>query len=300
MNNYVAIPAVEKSYTTPFLLDKAKAARVVEVLEERFHCIGLDCEPLYFIELERGNRLSFNRIEEVFALDNTMRNPIKILRIEAKSKDMARTSGIECSISFEIPSDSDSNNIAIRVYSSDSKLALQTFAAIEEQVQRTFVEDWVYLFKGGFPFFLLFFLLVGAFYILRVNPNKFTDQQLRSFLIEAKVAKEPDEKINFLFAIARREIENENASRVKQFLPSLLSIKALSMIVPICIVIVCTIYVLEVCYPRGVFLWGDYESYYNRLVNRRSAVFSVVILSVILGLITNFFAMGLASYLKFE
>ena len=304
LDSRISNPTVEKAYTSAFLLDKAKISRILNVMEERFNNVRLKFEPTYSIELLRGNRLKLNNIEDVFKLDNTIRNPIKTLRIEVEDLDSTKRIDLKCSVFLEAPSVSFRDNISLCVRSFDSKLASQTFAALEEQMQRVFLDDWIYQVAKSrvFEFSLLItpflFAMLATTFIPDQRASNLPSEKLRLLLALANNAKTSEERVDFLFEVTKQEIEQKISSRLNFNLLSFLSIKALFVALPIVIVLGCIFYAALRCYPIGTFLWGDYEMHYNRLVARRNTLWTVVVLSIVLGIITNFFVMGLAGFIN--
>ena len=243
-----AIPTVQKTFTSPFLLDRAKASRILNVLEERFEHLRLPFDPIYSVRFQRGNELSLNRIEDVFALDNTIRNPIEYLRVEAKGISPERSVEIVCRVSFKAQRESAYENIEVYVSCPDAKLALQAFAALEEQVQRSFLDDWIYrMFKRGYDsgsFLVLPSLGLAALssiYLKLFPSNQIPNQNYVRLLAEAKYASSVEQKIDFLFDIARQEAERKyergSAEKAWPEFSNILSLKTLFVILPIAIVI---------------------------------------------------------------
>jgi hypothetical protein len=299
------IPIVQKTYTTPFLLDRAKVSRILNVLEERFEHLKLAFDPRYHVRFLRGNELFFNHIEDVLALDNTTRNPIELLMVEAKGKMTDGTIGMICKVSFAAQREYAYKNIEVYVSCTDAKLALQAFAALEEQVQRSFLDDWIYrFFKGGKDFSPLLIGVLTAIPLLYSLGNSFgnqvSNQEYKRLLSGSRHASSVEQKIDFLFEIAKQEAESKYAAEAGPQFSSIFSLKMLLLMLPIVIVIGCVYYVVSKCYPTSIFLWGDYESHYNNLVARRNTIWTVVVLSLILGLVTNFFAIGLSGLIKLD
>lgn len=299
------IPIVQKTYATPFLLDRAKVSRILNVLEERFEHLKLAFDPRYHVKFLRGNELFFNRIDDVLALDNTTRNPIELLMVEAKGIMTDGTIGIICKVSFAAQREYAYENIEVYVSCTDAKLALQAFAALEEQVQRSFLDDWIYrFFKGGKDFSPLLIGVLTAiplFYSLGNSfGNQVSNQEYKRLLSGSRHASSVEQKIDFLFEIAKQEAESKYAADAGPQFSSIFSLKMLLLMLPIVIVIGCVYYVVSKCYPTSIFLWGDYESHYNNLVARRNTIWTVVVLSLILGLVTNFFAIGLSGLIKLD
>lgn len=294
--------STEKDYSAAFVIDKAKLSRILEKLEERFRYLELPFQPTYYIHLSKGNKITLDSIEDVFKLDNVIRNPIIYLRIGVSASNRDTASNLACSIIFQKPC-----LISLQIRSTDPKLALQAFAELEEQMQRTFVENWLYQVMRGqtISLFLAFLICSPIAFVAADSLDSFeSSQESRPFLEEllqkANSARSSEEKIDFLFELSKHEIEQELSSRLPLSINimSFLNFNTLFLTLPMLVVLGCTFYALKYCYPQGVFLWGDYEEYYNRLVSRRSTIWNIVISTVILGIITNLAVIGLSGFLN--
>ncbi|WP_448572183.1 hypothetical protein [Trichothermofontia sp.] len=297
-------PNIQKEYKAAFLLDKAKLSRIINIMEDRFDDLQLEFKPIYSIELSQGNELNLHNIEDLFELDNTIRNPIKNLTIKASGKNLNNHTSLECCVVFGIKRISfDRRNLSLEVKSLEPKITLQVFAILEEQIQRVILDDWMYRIIQS-RILELWFLpvsfigLIPLLFLLSKGFHSLSNDTIQSLLAEANALNTYEQKIDFLFKVKKNELEKQLDYNSGFDLSSLINVKTFFVLLPIAIILVCFIYIISKCYPANIFLWGDYEAYYNRLVARRNTLWTVVILSIILGIITNFFIIGISDFLR--
>ncbi len=224
---------VEKDYTSAFALDKAKLSRMLNILEERFKTLQLPINSRYTVWLSNDKKIELTSLEELFKLDNTIRNPVKSLSIKAAgSTDEAK---VESLISY---SSNERDNISVRVVSSESNLALQLFAELEEQVERTFLNDLIYrFFKSRFAFLYLSAILValaGIFApiaVLFFIPTR-TSSDLPTEVVDALIQKSTtaitlEDKVDFLFELNARQLEAQTKSSPRINLQDFLNLRTL-------------------------------------------------------------------------
>src|SRR5688572_10767449 len=119
---------VQKILSSSFVLDRPKITRILNIIEERI----VNSQVRYEVFLSNGKNIKLDRVDELLALDNSVKNPITSLIIRANgSSEETKTS---CHLSYDNPT---KNNIRLRIVSDNSKLATQLFAELEEQVERT-------------------------------------------------------------------------------------------------------------------------------------------------------------------
>jgi hypothetical protein len=308
---------VTNSFTSAFLLDRPKLTRILTILEDRFREAGLEFNPVFEVTHANGKQLKLTSVEDLFSLDNPVRNSIKELEITSVALKVSTDDGqylsdedrriMQCRIKYD---SSSMYNIYLSVKAQKSpKLSNQIFAELEEQIERTFLRSWVYKYVKGplvsviWSFVGLVGLVVGALYLI-VPPDVDVSLNNRSpevqmLLEKAKHANTTDEKVDFLFEYQAKQIEliaqppnkSTNLSR-------LLTMRNLFILLPLLIIVGCIMYVVRNCYPRAGFLWGDYESHYNDLMSRKKAVWTVVIISLLVGIVGNLFVYGVSGYMK--
>ena len=123
---------LRKTYATAFVLDRGKLSRIMNILEQRMSEIGVSSVPVFALKLQNGKELSLHSVQEVLALDNAVKNPIVQMEIKVSS---AKTSAGHVSVHYDR---NRKSNVSIVVTGPNTKWATETFAEIEEQVQRSF------------------------------------------------------------------------------------------------------------------------------------------------------------------
>jgi hypothetical protein len=116
---------------------------------------------------------------------------------------------------------------------------------------------------------------------------------------KAKEATTTNEKVEFLLELQSRQLERITSRQRNDVINigPLLTSKNLFIMLPLLIILVCIGYLGERCYPSSVFLWGDYEEHYNKLVSKRKTIWNVIIVSLMIGILGNLFVFGLSSHL---
>lgn len=286
--------SVSRGYDSPFVLDGTKLTRIVEVLQERFAALNSPAVLRYEIRLANGRIQEVSELADLLAMDNTVRNPLMALNLNAKTT--GTQPGPECILKYEI---SGNENIRLTVKSADSKWANQLFAAVEEQVERTLVSTWISNLKkanweisglamiiGILLVFLFETLVVTS--LTRILPRPGELAQLSE---KAKNAQTTEEKIDALLKITVWSLE-----RFTYLEPGGAGfnwLKILFLGLPVIIVLGAFFYLIRHCYPRGIFLWGDWENYYNTLLGRRRTLWTVVVLALLIGIVSNLFVASL-------
>lgn len=77
---------------------------------------------------------------------------------------------------------------------------------------------------------------------------------------------------------------------------SLPSRRTLVVIIPILVLVGAGLFLLSTCYPRAVFLWGDGIERYERIKQRRTFVWGVIIVATLVSVVANFLSSELLSW----
>ncbi len=196
------------------------------------------------------------------------------------------------------------SNVSITVGGPTAKWATEVFAEVAEQVERTFSTNWIHRYLLGQPHAGIDVLTMVAVTMSMVmviftvfNRSVVTRQHEPSSLLQcALAAKTSEEKLQVIFD----KTVNDLADAVRQQqanpivdLAVLLSWRALFMALPVLVVAGAVVYLASVCYPWGVFAWGDWEQEYSEIVSRRKSIWTVVVVAVLVGIISNLFVLNL-------
>jgi hypothetical protein len=296
---------ISNKLTSAFVLDKTKLARIMDIIEQRLSEAEVPFAPTFDVTLSKGKHIQTVSIDQLFSFDNSISNPIKMLSIHAEGNQPEQLS---CTLNFD---KDPKNNIALEVTAVDSKQASQTFAELEEQVERTLSSSWIHkftpinIFLGGA--FLLMFTLIVLILISTVNSDSVSSRdgymlssdEEAAFAKRAKEVTNANDKIDFLFDLQSRQLERTVGQRERNSVHiGRPSVRSLFLMLPLIVILGCVVYLQQTSYPFGVFLWGDYEEYYNKLVSRRKTVWTVVVASLFVGILGNLFVFGLSSSLR--
>jgi hypothetical protein len=144
----------------PFILTPQKLARIVEISNERMARFQnrIQSSEEFKIGLTNGKEITLNCLREVLSLDNSKKNPIN--QIEFSLVVMNDTDQIyTINVSFNNTEYRWSfNSIQIRASASDITWLQETVGALEEQVERTIPNEFIYGVRRLFTSDLLFLL----------------------------------------------------------------------------------------------------------------------------------------------
>ncbi|MEO0755432.1 MAG: hypothetical protein AAFY78_01010 [Cyanobacteria bacterium J06648_16] len=352
MNSLVNFGRTESStYDSAFVVKRENISRILEIIEGKFKLLDMDFSPQYTVRYKEGQTSVLRTSDELFSLDNTVRNPIVGLIISSFN-DSDSEAFLSCKVCFGYEHDpntsrlvcSELGKICLKVESSDSTVSRQTFASLEEQVQRTYLSSILYktlkaLYKlwtnpktfisvGNILFFtiaapiLLVFLIFSGFVVVRSFLNLASGENLSTFFSEAflperiepslvSLMKTADEsgniqdKVDFLFELSKNNIQEkmnryEDAKSIFDFsidftnytdilaIPfSSLTFRLLLIGIVVVAAIALSLYTIASCYPTKVFLVGDYEHHYQKILSRRNAIWNFLFLTFFSGILIN-------------
>jgi hypothetical protein len=293
--------AVRNTYSSSFILDKSKMTRLINIIIQKFNEHGFQPNLSFEVTLRSGKIVNISSLDELFSLDNAVHNSISVLKIKAEDSNNDSGRNFKAMIRYD---DDKSENIIAQVQSSESGIALQLFSELEEQIERTLLKDWIYkLLKGDIfsKFFSLITISVAviASLIIFTLPSLNGGGSSTELIKKYSTATTQEEKINFLFDNAMRELKsNDPSNMMNEFnINKFFTLQTLFLVLPILVVIGTIIYIATNCFPHANFLWGDYEEHYAKIINRRNTLWYVVVASIIVAILGNLFVMGMAGSL---
>ena len=292
---------IHKSLKSAFLAYESKITRLISVMKERFPTNEMSIDETYEALLQDGKTITLDSLNQVFELDNTEKNPIIKLDINCVTEDNSHS----IRVGFSGKGDA---RVRLEVYSDDTAWASITQSVIEEQVERTLKQSWIYKVAGsetqvsfasfGLPIivllfgFLIFFAPPPAKLYKSMWLTKADIEELnRTFAKSAKITNEQ------IVEITKRQITNIK-KREGGSLKRLPDFRILSLALPIIVLYGSFVYLIRKCYPTAVFLWGDVEKMYSNIEAKQKLVWSVLIGSMIVGIISSFFVFGLGSFIR--
>jgi hypothetical protein len=281
-----------KSYNSAFLLDRSKLTRMLTVIEKHLSEDKLAFEPKMEVVLKNGKTALLASIEELFLMDNAIKNSIRSLSVDVEVENF------HAFISF----DSDKfSNIRFSVSGSNQKMVAEIFAEIEEQVERTLLRNWVYRYLKAewaplIP--VAFILLAIPFLVSFMMANSSQALQLSrsdyAFLASKAMKTTSDhDKIDYLFELSRRGLKHTRSQAFQGL--ELASWRTVFLLLPAVVIGLIISYTVVACYPWSNFAWGDYEDHYAELVGRRRTLWIAIAISLLIGIVANLFSLSLPS-----
>lgn len=304
------INRIVRKYRKPFVLTKTKLARICEIVNKRFTDLSKEevFDLNFEVVLEKGKKHSIHSLESLFNMDNSMSNRIKELSIEwemGKEDDRAYT---------VVAVDYDSNphpmtgtSIFLSGKSPNFTWLNEMFAELEEQIDRTVPVGYMYRLKSlPYLYKLLIFMasftlilgLISSFQSLSESKGAFqiAERDRALILQKAKDTNTTDEKINIIFDVITSSLMHcETDSRFWGYLKDA---KTYFLLSPVVLVIFMFFYLYIRCYPSYVFEWGDIETYHLKLIERRKYLWSVIVGSLLVGILANLFVYGLSDVFR--
>lgn len=296
------MPSTRRMLKSPFLLEKSKLSRIIDILKARFDQAGVVPHFNFQVQL-RGQRLiQTSAVEEVFAIDNAKKAPIEDLYLTCSDSDDPKvTTDHIVSVDFDGTSPVA---VVIAIRGKDPEWVTETFAATEEQVERAMQRSTftrltynraltTFLLVTGFVMAL--FVYVDLMYshapTRLTNGMWLTDQDIKELEPLISSGNLTSEKAA---EILSRQIRNvAKARREPTPISALLKWKTMFVLVPCFLVLGAVLYLYFVCYPLAVFLWGDAEDWYKEIVGRRNVIWTCILIALVVGVLGNLFVLGL-------
>lgn len=257
-------------------------------------------------------------MESVFGLDNSLSNPVRRLRYIAWVAPEGRRDGQEAyyaeysavnwlQLRFNAAGNDSVENLSLSIRSENFVWLKEAEMALNEQLERTIPSNTMYRLKAWYSKYiaplafalgpvLVLFITVGCISILvgkKVLPIGIPLEMIDEFRAMAGVAQTDTEKLNFIYQFLSSSIPQEKASSSSAHI--FRSVSFYKVFLPL-VVIGAALYFLIKCYPMRVFVWGDYASHYQTLVERRKTLIQGVILAMVVGLLTQYFGEGMSAF----
>lgn len=296
---------VRKSFTNAFVLDQPKLSRIMDILEQRYKENEREFSPQIEVTFANKLKITIPSLEKLFSLDNTVKNQITSLSI----KDVGQPERLAVNLLYTAK---EKNNIELVVVSGSNKYAGQVFAEVEEQIERTFSRGWLYKINGTQMIYIVMFLIMIGGFLLLMSSTKNSPavaqgsgymlslNEINDFNSRAKGIVNREDKIDWLFDLQQRQLEKsltKQESEVIQF-GNLFTVKRVFVGLPILIALISFFYLFANYYPNAVFLWGDMEEHHAKLMTTRRTIWTVVIVSLFIGIASNLFSLGIASSIQ--
>ena len=280
------------TWTTSFVLDTPKLTRLWSEINARFTQLGATATFNFTVGFRDKRRERQASVEEVVNLENRRNNPVIGMSVVANGTT-AQGKPLSCSIEF---SNEQKNNVRLAVKGADPMVTNDIHAALDERVQATFAKNWGQLVAA----LTLIVMLVGVLLLLAnfTEPSPFysalTPKDFAELNQMAEHANSEAAQLGFIFEMHRREIRQHVSRAAPVELTHWMTASVAATLILLIVVIALLAYLAFACYPRAVFNWGEYGEHFEDLKLRRKYIRNLVIGGVILDLIVNVAAAGLA------
>jgi hypothetical protein len=296
---------VHKEYQKSFLVEPTKLRRLLDKIHERLgEHRNATLHNTFEVFFTRDRREEMTELDDVLALDNSHRKKITRLAITCSASSHGATrSDQEVQVDFGRPKPTSrggsTNVVAISVRSDTAVSANRTFAEVEEQVERYWLNyEWP---AGVLVGLLLVAMLLFGFQTVPARLSLSSDWWWLTSSdldrIEAMLAQRPtltDEDLREVSTTQLRNIlEARKATRSAQ---QNWTRRTLLWAVPLSVVVACIVILVATCYPRAVFLWGDEEKRYESTLDRRKAIWGIIIAVTVVGVSSSFFYENVSSW----
>jgi hypothetical protein len=301
---------VDKEYPHPFLLEPTKLNRIIDTVHGSFAAIpNATLHDNFEVFLTGDRREELPSVDTVLALDNTRKHKIQRLVIfcSASSPGFAKPDH-EVQVDFGGPSSFPRNSttvtkvVSIGVRGESASWNSRTLAEIEEQVERTQLHHTRPLGVLILILAVAVIVLAAQFLNFAAAPLTSSDWWLKHSDLDrlAEMLKQhptlTDEDL--------REIETRQLKNVLEYngvsqRPTQTSRPARAVLLPLaCVSIIGCVIILFTCYPSAVFLWGDEQARYETILQRRKAVWGVIVSVMLAGVVSRLWFDGLSSWLQ--
>ncbi len=299
-----------KRFKSVFILDVSKLSRILNVVEERFKTLDKSVISTFEITTQKGKNISAANVESILEHDNAINN--SIISLVIKFKDLKDEPLNICHIHY----DKEDSDVIVRIKCENSKWGNDLFAELEEQIERSFVHNFIYSLKKQkiheFSSMLLAIMTISimSFSIFSTAYdekeklyNNLTYSEIQNLIDSSKNIKDRNDKVEFLYTIQQKQLINISQGAVSKNgidfkkIKNYFNLKMAFVILAILIVVFGIVYLLKYCYPGSIFLWGDYQDYYSSIIDKRKFLWNTVIIALLLGVITNLFVFSFSQYL---
>jgi hypothetical protein len=290
---------VHKEYAKPFLLERTKLTRILDKIHERLalhaHTTSRDRFEVFMSGDRREEMVS---VDAVLQLDNSRRRKIRrLLIVCSAASDEVQVDFCVSKTKVQGEAINSGKVVAISVRSDDNGWASSTLSEIEEQVERT----W-----SGQSLYVATLALIAAGMILFLA-SQFLGWQTRADLVDGlqpndvtRVEKMLDQG-NTLSEEQLREVETMRLRNVVSYErpappPTSTSRKLVVFGIPL-FGLLCVAIMLMTQYPPAVFLWGDEVDRHNSRLQWRKALWGLVVSVLVAGIASKLLYEGAASWI---
>jgi hypothetical protein len=293
-----------RSREKPFQLDESKLRRIVSLTDSTFENYDIKLRHRFKVNTRGSRHYSFGDVEEVLSLDNSRKERIKDIYIHFTDERSAEDDTVN---RIEVHFHGDATpRTCLDVRNNNVRLANEINSILDEQVERTFqdgvmqriaYQKWTIGLVAVIALIAVWLLLT----ILSTPSTGFNFDNNAINAIQSVLSNQtmPDENKaqQIVLVIAEYIVEVEQSQGIRFWQRATSDWTFSFVIIPPLIIVIAFIYMLYFCYPNAVYLWGDGQERYESLEGRRKAIWTMVIASILIGVIANLFVLGLDRFI---
>lgn len=283
-----------------FNLTARKLVRIAEVAKQRVEKIagGRPVLEKVSVAFKNSKKITLASVESALGLDNVVKNRIVGLEYTV---DGASDDGEVHSISVEFDAASGLPPVRVSAFSSDLPWMDEALGAVEEQVERTLESGFGSgmsnaLEIAGFATMgvgLFAATIVGWAQSQRAGKTLLPAEGVSELAEMAKGVSTESEKLDFVFQYLVKSLK-QPPSPTSMFLEYASDYRTYMIGVPLLVALIAAFAAIFWCSPKRVFVWGDYEEHYNKLIDRRKLLWYGVVIALAVGVLGNLFMLGIS------
>jgi hypothetical protein len=301
---------INKEYRSPFVVEQSKLTRLLSVVDNALQPHGSCYSKSFEARLADERSISTDSLQHILELDNSERSRVGRLIIKCQARPKPAGDPVHA---IEIDFNGrPKTEVRLKVTSADWKVARETISVAEEQIERMLERGFFHniFVRADETFIAIVMMMVTVTLIGGLIGGIFggaaTDSQIsRSmWLTQADLveiapnvqngdALAPEQGADILTRQIRNLIDQHRPSPVSAFTDW----RIILMVLP-AVIAVGALFALRFCYPPAVFLWGDAEEWYKRLLARRTWIWNVVVVTLGLSIIANLAVFAFGSFIS--
>lgn len=300
----MASPAPSSVFRTypnkSFNLTARKLVRIAEVAKHRAEKIagGHPVVEAVSVTFKNSKEMTLGSVESALALDNVVKNRIMGLEYSVA----VGPPGAQRLHSITVKYDATSELFPVRIsaISSDLSWMDEAVGAVEEQVERTLESSFGSgrtngLEVAGFAVGLgaVIAASTGVSQSQRLGGGALSTEKAAELAEVAKGVSTESEKLDFVYRYLVASLQQQ-PSPTSIFLKYATDYRTYMIGVPLLVALLAAMIALFWCSPKRVFVWGDYEEHYSKLVDRRKFLWYGVVIALVIGVLGNFFFLGIS------
>ena len=270
---------ITKTYSWGFVATEQDFRRLIQTATDHLlKPVGAALEPSrYTVKLKDGAIVETATLDDIFQIENIGNKLIREISTELSSTHPVGRCAIQVDLVDGAANEKSWNSATYTVSGDTRDWAFVAAAELDERLKRMRVFAWEAIFASKLTTLLamlaaMVMALVGASYF---KPPDKTHVELETMYKAGKLS-------NATEALIALERIKANRSEIDLLLP------LMSMWVVMAIVFFGAAYLLPRLSPSYNFCWGEYTTYYEKRVRLRTAVFTLVVVALVVSIVANF------------